>query len=124
MKYKNPMWTAYLECALWSSTDEDGIPLDRTWNITDLTPEFVTQAEADCTAFIALCEADPTVCDTYWTIDSERLGHDFWLTRNRHGAGFWSRGYQGDGFPAEYNLGQALTRIARTFPEIEVEIYE
>jgi hypothetical protein len=23
------------------------------------------------------------------TLDMERCGHDFWLTRNRHGAGFW-----------------------------------
>lgn len=25
--------------------------------------------------------------------DPERAGHDFLLTRNRHGAGFWDRGY-------------------------------
>ena len=24
--------------------------------------------------------------------DDESAGHDFWLTRNRHGAGFWDRG--------------------------------
>lgn len=25
--------------------------------------------------------------------DEEQNGHDFWLTRNGHGAGFWDRGY-------------------------------
>lgn len=26
------------------------------------------------------------------TQNLEQLGHDFWLTRNRHGTGFWDRG--------------------------------
>ena len=32
-------------------------------------------------------------------------GHDFWLTRNRHGAGFWDRGYP-------EAIGKALTDAA------------
>lgn len=27
--------------------------------------------------------------------DDERAGHDFWLTRAGHGAGFWDRRYTG-----------------------------
>lgn len=29
------------------------------------------------------------------TLTMERAGHDFWLTRNRHGAGFWDRKHRG-----------------------------
>jgi len=45
-------------------------------------------------------------CDEY-----ERLQHDFILTVNRHGAGFW------DG---DWKSGDELTEICRSFPEIEV----
>ena len=41
--------------------------------------------------------------------DSSRAGHDFFLTRNRHGAGFWDR-----------NLGQVgdrLTTAAHVYGE-------
>jgi hypothetical protein len=38
-----------------------------------------------------------------------QIGHDFWLTRNRHGAGFWDRGL-GD-------LGDKLTAAAHTYGE-------
>ena len=39
--------------------------------------------------------------------NEERLGHDFWLTRNGHGAGFWDRGLG--------ELGQKLTEATKTF---------
>ena len=38
-----------------------------------------------------------------------QLGHDIWLTRNRHGVGFWDRGL-GD-------LGDKLTKAAHTLGE-------
>lgn len=42
----------------------------------------------------------------------ERAGHDFWLTRNGHGAGFWDRGL-GD-------LGDRLTEAAKVYGEVLV----
>jgi hypothetical protein len=44
-------------------------------------------------------------------VDSERGGHDFWLTRNRHGAGFW------DG---DWERGAELTKAAHTFGGIDL----
>ena len=41
----------------------------------------------------------------------EDAGHDFWLTRNGEGAGFWSR--TGD---HEWKYGDSLTKIASKFP--------
>jgi hypothetical protein len=45
----------------------------------------------------------------WWYLDGisdEQIGHDIWLTRNHHGAGFWDRGL-GD-------LGDKLTEIAHS----------
>ena len=42
-------------------------------------------------------------------------GHDFWLTRNRAGAGFWDRGY-------DKQAGESLSNAAMKFPEINLYI--
>ena len=62
----------------------------------------------DCARFLEVCEhlAVPLVQDP------EQDGHDFWLTRNGHGAGFWDRGL-GD-------VGDRLTDIAHGFGECDL----
>ena len=79
---------AYLECALWSSTDnsrdDGGDPLDDNYGAEDMAPECLAQAVEDCRAF----QAD--YGSHFEGLDAQ-AGHDFWLTRNRHGAGFWDR---------------------------------
>lgn len=80
---------AYLECALWSSSDEStpqgGEPMDLRYSLFDFALETLQRAVADCTKFqtdngvnLALSELEPT-----------RSGHLFWLNRNGHGSGFW-----------------------------------
>lgn len=81
----------YIICALWSSNDENDEPLDRNYSINDIHPDTLKLMEKDCKAFY----------DVWWyafvyeglmgTKNDEYAGHDFWLTRNRHGAGFWDR---------------------------------
>ncbi len=73
---------AYVECALWSSTDEDGEPLDASYDHDAIAPEAMESIEADCAAFL---ETHRDVIGQ----QIDRAGMDFWLTRNRHGAGFW-----------------------------------
>jgi hypothetical protein len=46
--------------------------------------------------------------------DDEHIAHDFWLTRNHHGAGFW------DGDYGKY--GDKLTAIAQTFSEVDLYV--
>lgn len=108
---KDKMLTAYLVCALWSShdeTDEDGgEPFDRNYGIEDFAPEALQEASDDVKAFVAKARK---LLDKY-SLDDESVGHDFWLTRNGHGAGFWDRGYKD-------NLGDKLTAISKTFKEI------
>lgn len=84
---------AYIECALWSSTDDNDSPMDGEYSVSDLAPECLERMIADCAKFqkdaieeIAWdnLEYFPHRCSTH-----EKAGHDFWLTRNGHGAGFW-----------------------------------
>lgn len=77
---------AYVECALWSSTDEStpqgGVPLDQNYTITDIDPDTLAVMVQDCQKFQEENAAD-IACEC------DRAGHDFWLTRNHHGAGFF-----------------------------------
>ena len=75
---------AYIEAALWSSLDESdahGEPLDANYGIEDIAPETLASIVDDCKAFQE-AHADDIGREL------ERAGHDFWLTRNGHGAGF------------------------------------
>lgn len=94
----SPMVRGYLTAALWSSTDEDGEPLDASYDLTDFAPETVERATTDCIDFSAANTADVAAYCRHRTYDPSQgtvddyLGHDLWLTRNGHGAGFWARG--------------------------------
>jgi hypothetical protein len=87
------MISAYAECALWSSThfesedDNCGIPFGQI--DAELSEKCLEQFRADCADFLAICEAEGIDMSD---LDAAQVGHDFWLTRNRHGAGFWDRG--------------------------------
>jgi hypothetical protein len=80
---------AYIECALWSSTDNadesGGEPLDRNYSVQDVHPDTLAQMVADCDAFQ---EDNQTTLDLA-ELSPERAGQDFWLNRNGHGSGFW-----------------------------------
>lgn len=97
--------TGYLAAALFSSTDT---VLDEDSNETEVVEldqyEWAEgEAESlhdDCKTFI---EAHAIDLEAYTEFLSEQgatdgsdpwaqAGHDFWLNRNGHGAGFWSRG--------------------------------
>ena len=72
----------YLDCALWSSTGDDDEPLDDVYNLSDIADAAMKQAVDECKAFYDANEDD---IGDEWS----KAGHDFWLTRNGHGAGFW-----------------------------------
>lgn len=105
-----PVWPefvdAYLEAALWASATESGEALDKDYTIKDFTQEAVDQAVRDSNAFILSNRKDLEEASS----DRSQHGHDFWLTRNHHGAGFWDRGYGA--------VGDRLTKAAHTYGEI------
>lgn len=78
---------AYVNTALWYSKDHSyGIPL-RFNSRTDITTKTLAQMRSDCAKFQRACEDDIRLVE----MSDEQAGHDFWLTRNREGNGFWAR---------------------------------
>lgn len=99
---------AYLACALWTATDEHGEALDRVHTAEDFHPDTVTAARAECADFLQAASEDAA------TLPAEQVGHDFWLTRNRHGAGFWDRGLG--------EQGRRLTDLAHPYGSADVYV--
>lgn len=99
----------YLETALWSSHADDGEPLDVNYSIEDISEETVSKAAKDWKEFIGKCG------NILEDLDLSDVAHDFWLTRNRHGAGFWDGDY-------EKSLGEKLTEIAHAFGEFDLYV--
>jgi hypothetical protein len=112
----------YIVAALWSSSATvsaedlalpafagyeleigDDYNLDNYFDNTDLAPKTAAEMDADCAAFLTLVESEMIPLDDW---SAEQVGHDFWLTRNGHGAGFWDRGLP---------EGDALTKAAKSF---------
>ena len=82
---------AYIETALWSSVDESsdqgGAPLDKNYDPDDIAPDTRKRMEKDCREFYA--EWEDAWTESAWS--DWQAGHDFWLSRNGHGAGFFDR---------------------------------
>lgn len=98
---KEQIFNQYLITALWSETDLEGNSLDSKFNVLDIPEKFKEQALSDVSKFLDL--AFDLFTPEEWT---DTIGHDFWLTRNDHGAGFW------DG---DYVEGQALSDIVKKY---------
>lgn len=111
----------YIVCALWSSSDTDdekgGDSLYGKYDATDLAIDTLAEMTADCERFAAENAEDlASAIAAYGKEDSAGYaGHDFWLTRNGHGAGFWD----GD-LPEE--LGERLTKAAEAFGEVNLYV--
>src|SRR5690606_33786288 len=105
---RTALWTGY-------ASNEDGTvtePLDTLFEVDDVPAEIVAELAGDLTAFVLTNLAD---IDEYLRVtgcDRGQMAHDFHLTRNGHGAGFWDRG-AGD-------VGERLTEAAKTFGTAEI----
>jgi hypothetical protein len=105
---------AYVECALWSSHVEEeyaaandmapDVSLESAgFGPEDLTSEALDSMRADVRGFVEGCG------ELLAGLSDEQVGHDFWLTRNGHGAGFWDRGLG--------EAGERLSAMARPYGE-------
>ena len=99
----------YIACALWLALDEAGDPLDLERD--SIHPDALGDMATDVWGF--LTTAWDEGCDLTG-IEPERIGHDFYLTRNRHGAGFWDRGLG--------ELGDRLTELSDPYGESDLYI--
>lgn len=103
----------YIITALWCSTDDDQEPLDDNYNINDFDEESLEIIKKDCQKFQD--ENSELFIKGGW--DLEQAAHDFLLTRNRHGAGFWDRS-ENEGYDTK--IGKQLTDVARKFGEQDI----
>jgi hypothetical protein len=100
----------YVTCMFFTSTgtgDDDDL---EHATLAELAPETWDRINTDCKAFQFIAPHMLAMACERDGYDSQRAGHDFWLTRNGHGAGFWDRSELEAG-----DLGDKLSTIARRF---------
>lgn len=108
----------YIQALLWSSVvlvDGDHVNADNF----EISTAAADSCRADCRAF---CNAQAAIlahvtggADDY---DAEQAGHDFALTRNGHGSGFWDN----DNLSKEN--GETLTAAAQACGEVNLYEYD
>lgn len=125
---------AYFITLLWSSTDDNGSPLDDNYDSDDIDQSSKDKSLEYCQDFINLVESQPSPDPDYdnllelalefaRAVDFHSMGsilHDFWLTRNGHGAGFWDGDYcdRNSGI----DIGGKLTELAKTFGSVDAYV--
>lgn len=113
------MFAHYVRAALWSTNDESredgGDPLDDNYTIEDLDESCAAQMKKDCESFYNENKQD--IGED--VVDVERAGHDFWLTRNGHGAGFWDGDWDTDANPER---GERLTAACKKYHEVNLMV--
>lgn len=115
------MVSGYLGCLVWVGLDwsnvddvdeHNPIPLDENYGVGDISPEALAEIRTDVKNF---AEAEAQDLVDYASLRSwGDAGHDFCLTRNRHGAGFWDRGLGA--------LGDRLSEAARVYGIQDLQI--
>ncbi len=113
------MTDAYIEAIYFTDTGDT----DQPEAGADLTPLTRMQAYLDCRNFYWAATEELGVHPGHinWT----QAGHDLWLTRNGHGAGFWDRaddvyGETDDGAP----LKTIFTALAKAMGGHDAEFQE
>ncbi len=127
---------SYLETLIWSeslsSCDEDGNPyeleyegctyqdgcsLDEIISRDQLPDSIIQSASDDLEGFLSSCREDLGI-DPLDFFDPGQVGHDFALSRNGHGAGFFDADYMvtangPNGTSKEVNMNNEFQKIAR-----------
>jgi hypothetical protein len=113
----------YIETALSSSTDTvDGKDIWLDCGDYELSQAARLEMNLDITAFWALIRSDEPLFE-HTEVVNGNVAHDFWLTRNGHGVGFWDGDYP--------ECGDRLCELTKKFGECnlyisdagEIEIY-
>ncbi len=107
---------AYIEAMLWSSsgTDKNGEELESLDGF-ELSTEAKRKAKEECEQFLFATENLMARLPSWYGENDGGIyayaGHDFWFTRNHHGAGFWDRGLGA--------VGDLLTTTAQLFGQCD-----
>lgn len=102
----NPFTKGFVEALFFTDCHCDNPELENK-TFEDLAPKTLAKIIEICAGFEMLHKALLEKAGT-----PEQNGHDFWLTINGHGAGFWDRGYG--------ETGEALTQACKNYSPIYV----
>jgi hypothetical protein len=107
------MTGAYIEAIYFTETGDSGQPDSDA----PLSVDTAREAWSACHRLRLACTGHNGIDLSQF--DPEQIGHDLWLTRNGHGAGFWDR-------PEVYGADNArvLTLMARAMGEHNAEFGE
>ena len=107
---------SYIETALWCSQainndeNDDSSLENQNYSIDDFDNKSLDSLHKDCVSFFSnnfeMIKDNPSLA-----------GHDFFLTQNHHGAGFWD----GD-WPKE--IGDKLTKESHNYGEVNFWVSE
>jgi len=98
------------------TADGEDTPLDADYCSADIHPDTLAEMTSDCEDFT---EANSELLEQAYATgnyDEGQAGHDFWLTRNGHGAGFWDRGLG--------KIGDQLTEAAKSYGSVNLYAYD
>lgn len=120
---------AYLTAAFWTGDstyfDEETqqmehteTPLEELYTVEDIHPDCLKKVQEDCAKFQSENQEDLALAySLYRTRDgytgAALAGHDFWLTRNGHGTGFWDRDDLEDS-----GVGDRLAEACKKYNEV------
>jgi hypothetical protein len=111
-KDMDEVFKQYVISALWSSTDDEGTPLDSNYTINDIDDETLAQMRKDVEQFF---EQNKDAIDRSG-LTYTQVAHDFWLTRNHHGAGFFDHAYDDDA------VEEQLTKAAHAMKSTDLYV--
>lgn len=116
MKYTNDFFQSvldsYINCALWVTFDE-------LENEDAIYSDSMDKAKLDVKSFLNSAPEN--------NIEPQQIGHDLFLTRNGHGAGFWDRYLDEKETKLRViakDLGNKLTVIAEKMGTVDVFIQD
>lgn len=106
----------YVEAALWTAEADEMTPEDLGDDVLSGMIDDCVRFRAENTEALAAVIGAQADGKLY---DDPRAGHDFWLTRNGHGSGFWGRGFTE---PAAQAAAEVLSEACRRWPEVNLDI--
>lgn len=118
-KYAETAARSAVRALLWSEYDDNGTPFDANYGAVNIYNPHVEALRALVRGMVNTDDDDHPDYGVWeiinrHEIDPESFGHDFILTANSHGAGFWDRGYGQD--------GDILTDIAKPYGDISLYV--
>lgn len=111
---------SYIESAIWSSScwermsGNNPTPFDMVEDCEGISDAAQAIMESELRDFTSKAELIIFESKDWESMGIElpsdsQIAHDFWLTRNGHGAGFWCRGTE--------ELGERLTELSQEYEE-------